>query len=328
MRSISARLRRSLGRGERGNVLVLFAAGLTAFLGLVGLSVDVGAIVYNKTDLQKVADAAALAAAMDLPNTTSARAVGNEYVLKNGGPSTDASITFSDSNKVVTVEAEREVDHWFLRLFGLDSSRPSARAAVRSEVVTGYEFDDTDVFPYAVWGGNGKGTQACPFNICAGSIQTYRDNQYRNQVKPNWKTNDNWHEDSNTFKGYFHHGSGIVQLDENLWQTFSNGGNAIGQEPIQALHEHFVNKRPIIVPVIEAVRDCGGNTGINCSGGDIQFKIVGWVALELTVDPLTAPSSASWQGKVIANYSSPKGAIDGQNKPPTAWQTRTTWMVE
>ncbi|MCK9517479.1 MAG: pilus assembly protein TadG-related protein [Dehalococcoidia bacterium] len=328
MRSLFRWLRPASLRNERGNVLVLFAAGLTAFLGFVGMSVDVGHLVYTRTDLQKVADAAALAAAMDLPDEATARGIANEYVLKNGGPRTSATVSFTEGSRVVTVEAERQVDFWFLRVLGLDGSHPSARAAVRSEVVTGYAFDDTDVFPYAVWGGNPNPPPGCPYGICPGSIQTYRNNQYRNQVKPNFRNNPNWDVGSNTFKGYFHHGTEIVHLNPGEWQTFSNGGNAIGLEPVQALHEHYLSGRPIIVPVIQAARECNGSTGISCPGGDIQFKIVGWVALELTADPLTLPSSADWQGRVIANYSSPAGAINGQHQPPSEWQTRTSWMVE
>ncbi|MGE5595855.1 MAG: pilus assembly protein TadG-related protein [Hyphomicrobiales bacterium] len=330
MRALRRLLFQVTRRGERGNIMVMFAAGLAGFLGLTGLSVDVGQLVYTRTDLQKTADAAALAAALDLPDQDAARATAQSYVHKNGGSSTWADVTFATEGNSITVRvvAKRHVKYTFLRAVGLSGADSSAKAAVRSDVVTGYAFDDTDVFPYAVWGGNPNPPAGCPYGICVGSIQTYRDNAYRNQVEPNYNRNPNWDENSNTFKGYFHHGTGIVQINPNEWQTFSNGGNSNGEAPIGALHEHYLSHEPIIVPVIGAVRDCNGNTGINCPGGDIQFKIVAWVALELTVDPQTAPSSWAWQGKVIGNYSTAKGALDGQYSPPSQYATRTNTMVE
>lgn len=323
------RLFSRLRRGERGNVLVLAAAGMAGFLGLVGASVDIGQLVYTRTDLQKVADAAALAASQDLPNEAAARVTAMEYVQKNGGNSTSAEVTFSDSSTVVRVVARRHVGYTFLRAVGLSGADPTASAAVRSEVVTGYAFDSEDVFPYAVWGGNPNNSKPqCPYGICPGDIVTYRDNAYRNQVKPNWKNNPNWQEGSNTFKGYFHHGTGITQINPNEWQTFSNGGNAQGQGPIEALHDHYINKRPIILPVVAAVRDCNGNTGIECPGGNIQFKIVAWVAVQLTVDPLTVPSSVAWQGKVVAHYATSKGSTGGPHQPPSQYATRKTTFFE
>lgn len=316
-------VRKLLGRAgaaEHGQVLLLFAAGLAAFLGLIGLSVDVGHLVYTRTDLQKVADAAAFAASQDLPNSSTARATAQQYVVANGGNDTSATVSFEDSNQVVRVRAERDVDFWFFRLFGVERARPAASAAVRVQVTTGYEFDGEDVFPYAVWGGNPNPPAGCPYGICVGDLKTYRANDYRTQVKPSHKNNPNWDVDSNKFKGYFHHGTGIVEINTNLWQTFSEGGNAMGQEPLDALHDHYVNKRPILLPVVSGARTVGSD--------GIEFKIVAWVALELTADPSTLPSSADWQGRVVAHYATSKGSTTGSTPPPTQYATRTIMLIE
>ena len=55
-------------RSQRGSVLVLTALATGVMLGMVALAVDVGMLLQERTKLQAVADAAALAAAQDLPD--------------------------------------------------------------------------------------------------------------------------------------------------------------------------------------------------------------------------------------------------------------------
>ncbi len=70
--------------GERGQTLVIFSLLLVALCGFVALTVDAGLILYNRTDNQKTADAAALAAAQELPDAASAVAVAEQYLEANG----------------------------------------------------------------------------------------------------------------------------------------------------------------------------------------------------------------------------------------------------
>lgn len=56
-------LRRHPTPDERGQVLVLFAAGLVVFLGFAALTIDVGSLYVARRDYQNAADAAALAGA-------------------------------------------------------------------------------------------------------------------------------------------------------------------------------------------------------------------------------------------------------------------------
>jgi Flp pilus assembly protein TadG len=119
---------------ERGQALVLFVLGLAVFCGLVGLAIDVGQIVATRTDLQKTADAAALAAAQDLPITTLAKITADTYVSDNGGSSTSATVTFTQTyaaNDTVTVEAKRHVSYSFMRALGLSGTDVTAKATVR-----------------------------------------------------------------------------------------------------------------------------------------------------------------------------------------------------
>ena len=59
-------LRRFLDSDDCGQTLMLFAGGLAVLLALVGLAVDVGQLVHTRTDLQKMSDAAVLAAIQDI----------------------------------------------------------------------------------------------------------------------------------------------------------------------------------------------------------------------------------------------------------------------
>ncbi|MBI5949921.1 MAG: hypothetical protein HY875_17425 [Chloroflexi bacterium] len=127
-----------LGRGtaaERGQALALFAMGLAGFIGLVGLSVDMGQIVVARTDLQKLADSATLAGVQDLPNASSATSSANTYGKAGAAAGTNISVTISQtygSNDTIEVTASRRVNYWFLKAVGLDGMTVSARAKARA----------------------------------------------------------------------------------------------------------------------------------------------------------------------------------------------------
>ncbi len=120
-------------RDESGQMLVLMGAGLAAFIAIVGLSVDVGQVVFTRTDLQKVADAAAFAGAQDLPSSSAATTNANNYVGLNAS-NTAAVVVISqtyNSNDTIQVTATRRVDYAFLRVVGLKGTTVSAKAKVR-----------------------------------------------------------------------------------------------------------------------------------------------------------------------------------------------------
>ena len=65
-----ARLGRLGGRREEGQTIVIVALCLVVFIGAAGLVIDVANLYVTQRHLQTAADAAALAAAQDLPNST------------------------------------------------------------------------------------------------------------------------------------------------------------------------------------------------------------------------------------------------------------------
>ncbi len=143
--SWTIRLRKAFGRAraesrERGQAMVLFAFALVALCGLVGMSVDVGQIVYNRTRMQAAADAAAIAAAQDLPSVDAATTTANTYMANNGATLAASTIQFSQTygaNDTVRVTAGKSVTYTFLKVIGLSGTNVTATAKARAANYSG-----------------------------------------------------------------------------------------------------------------------------------------------------------------------------------------------
>ena len=132
---------------QRGAVLVLFALAMAAMLGLVGLALDGGHGMLNKTRLQNTVDAAALSAAKTLDQTgdealataealqtfsTNSSGLGNnEMAASYGAGDLDVDVEFSNtlhpfaSGSIpplyVRVRATNfRLPGWFVPVFGVD----------------------------------------------------------------------------------------------------------------------------------------------------------------------------------------------------------------
>ncbi len=162
------RLVRKISGDHSGQALVLFAAGAAGFCGLVGLSVDVGNIVYTRTELQKTADAAAFAAAQNLPATSTATTKANEYVgLNTSGATAAVSFGYSgNSANSVTVKANRHVNYTFLKVIGLDGTDISAKATVKTGTYNG----GSGLVPWGLIASNNSNSQLLQ-NSCFLSIE-------------------------------------------------------------------------------------------------------------------------------------------------------------
>jgi Flp pilus assembly protein TadG len=97
LRALIGRRLRALFREDRGQVLPISAIMLVGFLGMAAVSVDMGHAVLNYEQLQNAADAAAMAGAQSLPNTTASTvatqysAVANQYNAQNDTAGTTMS---------------------------------------------------------------------------------------------------------------------------------------------------------------------------------------------------------------------------------------------
>jgi len=262
------RVHRLLGSasGVDGQVLLLFAAGLVGFCGLVGISIDVGRVVFTRTDLQKIADASALAGSQDLPNsTTNATSSAGSYATDNGVAAT--TVTFGSSNTTITVKATRHVDYTFLKVLGLGGTDVSASATAKAtqQTVTGYAW--ANIAPFVIWGGaQGKpviADQNCPYHTCVGKSYTFWSNQWLKDsgtpIAPDWTASN-----SNNFKGDVQHGNGATSNE--VGDIFSDGGNGSTVAPVAG--------SIIVVPLVDKASD----------GSSLrQFHIAAWLVIQ--VDP-------------------------------------------
>jgi secretion/DNA translocation related TadE-like protein len=124
---------------ESGQATVLTLVFLTVVLGMAALVLDIGSWYRAQRAAQSTADAAALAAAQELPDsTTNATNRALEYAGKNGGGLSTTGISFSTklvSNDTVTVRVRRPTPSFFAKLFGISSVTAGGNATARSENV-------------------------------------------------------------------------------------------------------------------------------------------------------------------------------------------------
>jgi Flp pilus assembly protein TadG len=113
------------GRSESGQVLVIFVLFLPVLIGFGALVIDAGNLYAQKRFVQNAADAAVLAAAQDLPDTTAAQAQAQAYVTRNGGG--NVVVSFPEDTKI-RVRVTRSVPTYFAKLFGLSSVNVAAQA--------------------------------------------------------------------------------------------------------------------------------------------------------------------------------------------------------
>ena len=104
---------------ESGQVIVLFVLSLVALLGIAGLVLDVGTAWVEKRHDQAAVDAAVLAAAAELPESTSAAtAAAQDYATRNergAGLLAPSFSTAGTTNDTVTLTLKSTVQTSFAR---------------------------------------------------------------------------------------------------------------------------------------------------------------------------------------------------------------------
>ncbi len=130
MRRLSRR-----GRRERGAVAVVVAIWMVVALGFAAISIDVGSIYSDKTQLQNGADAAALAIAGSCVRgncVDSADFYAKANKLATGSVAT-GNVVYPDSNfsnGVAVVQTDSVHQNWFAGILGMSTTPISARATV------------------------------------------------------------------------------------------------------------------------------------------------------------------------------------------------------
>ncbi len=127
-------------RRDSGQAIVMVVLLLAVLLGMAAAVLDVGSWFRADRRLQATVDAAALAGAHALPESTGdAMALALEYADKNGGGLAAGDISFSTTvlpNDTITVEAEQPAPGFFSKVFGIASVEVHARAKARSGTVS------------------------------------------------------------------------------------------------------------------------------------------------------------------------------------------------
>jgi hypothetical protein len=133
-------------RGESGQVLVMVVVMLPVLFAFAALVIDVGHAFQLRRHLQAAADAAALAAAQELPNTASAEAVANGYSAspaqrnaRSNLPEVTTAVSFpAPVGAKVRVTESAKSRGFFGGILGFDGFDVSATAvAAKSSTTTG-----------------------------------------------------------------------------------------------------------------------------------------------------------------------------------------------
>jgi Flp pilus assembly protein TadG len=125
-------------QNQNGQATVITVVFLVVLLGMGALVLDVGSWFRAKRSAQSTADAAALAGAQSLPDTSGAQTLAQQFASKNGGLGS-GGISFSTSqstNDQITVRVARPAPGFFSKLFGVRSVTTGATATAKSEVIS------------------------------------------------------------------------------------------------------------------------------------------------------------------------------------------------
>ncbi|HUX44802.1 MAG TPA: hypothetical protein VMV57_08640 [Terracidiphilus sp.] len=130
-------------RQNDGNILILSSLSIMIMFGFVGLANDIGMVLWNKGNIQKAADCAAVAASAEMnyaaiDNTTIAAAA-KKAAAQNGFTDGHDGVTVTVNNgpmsgphagnpQYVEVIVQRAVPTIFLRVFRMDTLSVGARA--------------------------------------------------------------------------------------------------------------------------------------------------------------------------------------------------------
>jgi hypothetical protein len=127
---------RTGSRTEAGQATLTTVVFMVVLIAMMAAVLDVGAWMRADRKLQADADAAALAAAQELPYSTGAAvAKAVEYGNKNGGDISAGGVSFETRvlpNDTVVVRAEKTAPGMFSRMFGVSGATVHATAKART----------------------------------------------------------------------------------------------------------------------------------------------------------------------------------------------------
>ncbi len=144
------RVIRNWFKKESGQSIILVALALVVLCGFAALGVDIGVQSTSQGQLQNAADAAALAAAAELPSASTAKTKAAQYAQINGvdAGKTTATTPYNGNANRIEVVCKDTVQFSFAQVFGLKSKEITARAVAEKTGFTG------GPFAYAIFSGS------------------------------------------------------------------------------------------------------------------------------------------------------------------------------
>jgi hypothetical protein len=254
-----------------GQAYVLTILFLVVLLAMAAAVLDVGSWYRAHRSLQATVDAAALAGAQALPESTSeANALATEYASKNGGGA--MTVSFSTkvfANDTITVEGKRPAPGFFSKVFGLDSVTVRTTASARA----GYPNQVKYVVPIVVDEKHEK--LQCNPNPCSG-ITELKYQHLKNNGSPDGSGNFGFI--NLTGEG----GVGTSDLEDWITNGFdeflglgdydARTGNQFSSSHIGDVLEARVGD-VLLFPIYRKLSGTGTNA---------KYQIIGWAGFRLT----------------------------------------------
>ncbi len=137
---------------EKGSVTVIVAVMMVVVLSFTAFAVDMGVMYNAKSDLQNIADAAALSGAQELPDPGKASETAMEYAQKNG-LSEGITITtpYDGDSARIEVVCTQTVSYTFARVLGFEDQTVAVRAVAKKASMGG-------AFDYTLFSGSASDT--------------------------------------------------------------------------------------------------------------------------------------------------------------------------
>ena len=133
-------LRRTL-RGDGGQIMALMAVGAVALIGMGAFVIDVGGGFRQQRKAQSAADGSALAAAQQLPLSTSAASAASAAVKAKNLPDGTVATTFASTyvaNDTAISQANTTSPSFFAKVLGFSIFSESANAKAIAGSYTGW----------------------------------------------------------------------------------------------------------------------------------------------------------------------------------------------
>lgn len=262
-------MRRRL-KNQSGQSMVLTVIFLAALVAVASAVIDVGSWYRADRQMQATADASALAAAQELPDSPgAAHALALDYANRNDGGVQSEDVEFSGEvvpNDTVKVTARMDAPGVFTKLFGMDSVTARATATARAGTLGSAKF----AAPIGV-DEKHPDLQCEPLPCFGNPTVLQLDKVGPGSFKILNIDGSHGGTSSDVLGQWIAQGlDAYMPLD---WY-FSEPGSSFNSSHVRdALNERLATGEDLLFPIFRSVRGGGSN---------LEYEVVGWVGWHLT----------------------------------------------